>query len=97
MPLWPNIISVYCLNNPLKYIPYWDKIKYINGPGFVRQYESKRKFFNTILNINRKNRKIKMSMTIHELKWRNVNAEIICRPLTGINYIEFNEVINEIV
>ncbi len=25
----------------------------------------------------------------HELKWRYVNAEITCRPLTGINYQEF--------
>ncbi len=31
--------------------------------------------------------------TQHELKWRYVNAEITCRPITGIIYQEFLELL----
>lgn len=36
-----------------------------------------------------------MSTRIHELKWRNVNAEIICRPNTGIEWHKYNNLIND--
>ncbi len=43
------------------------------------------------VNISIRNRK---QMKKHELKWRYVNAEITCRPITGIYYKEFIKVFN---
>lgn len=56
----------------------------------------KSKLFWHLVKINESNRRIKMSMMIHELKWRNVNAEIVCRPNTGIKWHRFNKTINEL-
>ena len=104
LPLWRNVTSVTCDIEQLIYIPYWPKLKFIdtNGPrlygigNLSPKYIAKRKFFNTLCLINNENKKIKMSMRIHELKWRKVNSEIICRPETGIEWLKYKEIINNL-
>lgn len=100
LPLWPNIQEVTCNINKLKYIPSrdgpvpgWNDIKFISMFEINRKFIIKRYLFNYFIKINRVNRWIKNCINIHELKWRNINAEIICRPKTGIIWEQY---INEI-
>ena len=91
LPLWPNVTEVYCDIAKMKHIPYWPFISRINKIDLNLKYKIKRELFWHLVKINRENRKIKMSMKIHELKWRSVNAEIICRPDTGVEWFKFKE------
>lgn len=89
LPLWPNIKVFVCFDNINEpnmtlFAPFWQNIINFNGEKINKIYKIKRKNFNNIRNMNYFNRKVKMSMIIHELKWRSVNAQINCRPLSGI-------------
>jgi len=60
----------------------------------TKMYNAKRILFWHLVNINKEDHKRKMSMKIHELKWRNVNAEIICRPNTGQEWHNYSLIID---
>ena len=96
LPLWPNVCLITCDISKLKYIPYWPKIETINYVVIEEGYKIRGLLFWHLVKINKENRKIKMSIRIHELKWRNINAEIVCRPNTGIEWHNYRKTINEL-
>ena len=95
VPGWPIIKFISCDIDKLRCVPYHIGNVYINGIYPNRKYHNRRLLFWHLVKINKENRKIKMSTRIHELKWRNVNAEIICRPNTGIEWHKYNNLIND--
>lgn len=96
LPLWPNVKIITCDEDKLRYIPYYNKIEQINYYKIGNKYRVKRILFNYIIKINKQNKDIRMSMRIHELKWRKVNAEIVCRPNSGIYWHKFQDELDKI-
>jgi hypothetical protein len=82
----PNTRYLYCDMNPLTRIPY---IPHIENDCFHMNREVREKHNkSTLLRYLRK-----FVLKLHAKKWRNVNAEIACRPNTGIEWFKFKELI----
>lgn len=96
LPLWPKLKVIYCHHNNLAAIPLWPNIIHVGCSDFIDLDTLKglSKIKNVLMKHILNKHLAKIAVRIHERKWRNVNAEIVCRPITGqcwkqfINHIE---------
>jgi hypothetical protein len=95
-----------CGHNDIKALRPWPNIKFIHFEGNTilnEEFETEDaedealRYIKNLVKLEpmRRRKFYQFASRVHENKMRNVNAEIICRPNTGVNYQEYIKCLNE--